>query len=362
MNPPDPRSLLFLSCDIVGSTKYKQQGTLWQSTFLSFYREFPQMLGERTRQEGYEPGFQLWKPIGDELIFTTRVEDEFHVFSAIRIWLEAMRAYEDNVLAEVSLATKGGAFIATFPGPDSESSIPRDPTTEKSDKGVVELNDEALASRSDAYLFDYFGPSIDTGFRIISACTQRYFTLSMEVTWALARCAVDAGADTSRFPLDDLRLLETRELKGVWDEREYPLFALDRHHTDLVNVALARLRDPSVRPIDVVNLCKECSAKPNWPSGLYLPKSGSNEFKLVPEDSLDRLRSNSMEGAETIPPTDLGTDPLEKDAPLEAPGQGLPSPDASVVDGMANDPDAGPWSTSPDSRYSPRPENRLQTE
>lgn len=334
MNPPEARSLLFLSCDIVGSTKYKQQTKIWQATFLSFYRNFPQMLGDLTREAGYEAGFELWKPVGDELIFTTHVRSEHDVHAAVRVWLKTMNKYEKDSLREVALATKGGAFIATFPGPDSESSIPRDPTIETSDAGVVELNDAALAARNDQYLYDYFGPSIDTGFRVFSACTQRYFTLSIEVTRALAQCAVDAGADESTYPLNDLRLLDTRELKGVWDGREYPLFAFDRQHTDLVNIALAKLQDRTVKPIDVVNLCKACTANDNWPSRLYLPDSEHGEFTRPPDDSLDELRSNSMEGAETVP-DDIGTEPLEAEPPMpppiDPPADGDESPAASAM-------------------------------
>jgi hypothetical protein len=314
-----PKSLLFLSCDIVGSTAFKQrEGTLWQKTFLSFYREFPQILGDLTNERSYAPGFELWKPVGDELIFTSLVRREQEIYDAVRIWLEAMRSYENNVLNDVPLATKGGAFVATFPGPDSRSSIPRDPLLETSDKGVVELNDEALASKSNDYLFDFFGPSIDTGFRVISACSQRYFTLAVEVAWAIAQCAVDVGLSQTR-PTDDILLLDTMPFKGVWDGREYPVFAVDRDHQDLVNRALARIRGNTLLPLDIANLCKECSAKDNWPSALYLPESQHSDFKVEPVDSLDGLRSNSMDGAESMPSDDVGTENLSDDAPL---GQG----------------------------------------
>ena len=172
MTAADARSLLFLSCDIVGSTRFKQSMALWQKTFLTFYREFPQVLGDLTAEANFEPDFMLWKPVGDELIFTVHVRDEAEIFHAVRLWLEAMDKYERESLEDTPLATKGGAFIATFPGPDSESSIPRNPTIETSDKGVFELNAEALASRSDDYMYDYFGPSIDTGFRVFSACDK----------------------------------------------------------------------------------------------------------------------------------------------------------------------------------------------
>ena len=321
MTVPEARSLLFLSCDIVGSTHYKQTSHLWQSTFLSFYREFPQVLGELAARSDFEPTFQLWKPVGDELIFTVHVLDETQIYEAVRLWVAAMDLYETDSLGDTPLLTKGGAFIATFPGPDSESSIPHNPETEISDKGVVELNAEALATRSSDYLYDFFGPSIDTGFRVIGACDNRFFTLSLEVAWALGQCASDAGVDTTRFSLKDLRLLGTRVFKGVWRERAYPLFAIDRHQADLVNVALAEIENSDLDAHKVVNLCRECSKAANWPSKLYLPNSRHAEFWEVPSDSLADLRSNSMEGAESLP-ADVNaeaTEELESDPPLPDP-------------------------------------------
>lgn len=320
MTADDARSLLFLSCDIVGSTRYKQSMGLWQKTFLTFYREFPQVLGDLTAKAGFEPEFTLWKPVGDELIFTVHVRNEEEIFHAVRLWVAAMDKYEADSLEDTPLATKGGAFIATFPGPDSESSIPRNPTIETSDKGVFELNAEALATRSGDYMYDYFGPSIDTGFRVFSACDNRYFTLSVEVAWALAQCAADAGVDSEKFPLPHLRLRDTLVFKGVWNGRAYPLFALDRHQSDLINKALAAIEGTDLDPNKVVELCRQCSKDPAWPSKLYLPNSDHPIFRAAPVDTLEELASNSMDGAETLPATSTtaGED-LEEDPPLPEP-------------------------------------------
>lgn len=326
MTTDQARSLLFLSCDIVGSTRFKQSSTLslWQKTFLTFYREFPQVLGDLTTEAKFEPEFKLWKPVGDELIFTVHVRNEAETFHAVRLWVAAMDKYESDVLEDTPLATKGGAFIATFPGPDSESSIPRNPITETSDKGVVELNAEALGVRGtpagDAYMYDYFGPSIDTGFRIFGACDNRYFTLSVEVAWALAQCAADAGVDSEKFPLPHLRFLGAQVFKGVWDGRAYPLFALDRHQGDLINRALAALENNDLDPNKVVELCRQCSKDPTWPSKLYLPGSEHAIFCIEPFDPLRELASNSMDGAETLPSSSAGLDEeLEKNPPLPEP-------------------------------------------
>lgn len=321
----DPRSLLFLSCDITGSTAYKQQaGSQWQRTFLSFYREFPQQLGEKVADAGSPVEFTLWKAIGDELIFTCHVRNEPDVFNAVRIWLQAMDGYEESTLREHRLGTKGGAFLATFPGPDSECSIPRNPSSETSDKGIVALNREALEAHDmDAYQYDYFGPSIDTGFRVVNRSSARHFTLAVEVAWAMQRCQHDAkdngAADPLHKDLGDICLLGSFDLKGVWRGRPYPLFALDRQIADPVHEALRAL-DGTTCDLDAVGAaCAACCGSDGWPSAIYLPESNFPPFKNVPTDPLEAQLDNEMEGAEEPPPgEDAGseTGELTDEAPV----------------------------------------------
>ena len=292
-------SLLYLSCDLVGSTRHKQaKNEYWPKTFLSFYREFPQALAGEIKAADSALEFKLWKAVGDELIFTCVVRHEAHVIAAIRIWIAAMTEYERGTLADEGMSTKGGAFIATFPGPDSQVSIPLDPTNETSDKGVVELNDEALANYDPAvYLYDYLGPSIDTGFRVIGECNPRYFTLSVEAAWALCR-----GASYEGLPdLPDLRVLAPKELKGVWGGRPYPIIVIDRHFEDGVNQAIESLNGGKQSFHDIEVLCSSCSSSAGWPSAIYLPDSDFPQFRVEPADSLGMLRTNAMEGSETIP-------------------------------------------------------------
>lgn len=293
------KSKLFVSCDLVGSTQFKQSRPGWQKVFLSFYREFPQFvaranLAAHGDDDGEPLAFHLWKAVGDELIFEVHVRAEKDVGAAIRVWLQAMRAYEQESLAEFGLALKGGAFIATFPGPDSESTIPRDPSYEDSDDPVVVLNEDALRGRRahTKYLYDYFGPSIDTGFRVFGLSSRRYFTLSVEAAWALASAAYAATGDksgTDTHHVVDVVLHGTHTLKGVWAGREYPVFAIDRDHGDAVNVALAKLRAEEMTAHKIIEVCHACHADPGWPSKLYLPASGNKAFWVVPEDAIKPL-------------------------------------------------------------------------
>lgn len=320
----EPHSLLFLSCDLVGSTSFKQSEINWQATFLSFYRQFPQSLAKLVDPE-HGLSFDLWKPIGDELIFTVRVQHERDILRAVRTWLLALDEYEQGALSKVSgkLATKGGAFVATFPGPDSEATVPRNLEVERSDQDVVQLNRQALRGprKHTKYVYDYFGPSIDTGFRILGACSRRFFSLSVEVAWAMQRAARDENVR-----LEDLVWHDGRSLKGVWGGREYPVFALDREYADPVNRALRSFHAAELSPDKVEEVCRACYASPGWPSALYLSSSGFEPFKRQPVDPLE-----ADEVVDTGGPTLRG---LEQRVELTSEGQALPQdppmPDRAV--------------------------------
>ncbi|TFC92880.1 hypothetical protein [Cryobacterium sp. TMT4-31] len=313
---------------MVGSTHFKQTKPGWQKVFLSFYREFPQFVNDAERQQSAQDGlsteFHLWKAIGDELIFEVEVRDEQAVGRAVRIWLDAVKKYEDQVLEDANLALKGGAFIATFPGPDSESTIPRKPGTEASDAAVVVLNDKALKGRrSDtAFMYDYFGPSIDTGFRINGLASRRYFTVSIEVAWAMALAAHHADASKAGSSLQtiaDFVFRGAHVLKGVWQSREYPVFAVDREHHDSVNIAMGKLNGKPLEAMGIIDVCRACSADQHWPFALYLPDSSQESFRAEPIDAMGALRQVelSLEGAESqVPQNEPGTSLEASSAPL----------------------------------------------
>lgn len=340
----DHRSELFLSCDLVGSTAFKQRQAArqqaggrtdekepsWQQVFIEFYRDFPRALSEvrsahlatlSRHSLKHEPEFVLWKPIGDELVFTVRVLDEDTVYVAVRIWLEAMRKWERDRLSTLGMGTKGGAFIATFPGPDRDVAVPRQATGFQSTRGVVAANDDACTDsplNHAEYLFDYFGPSIDTGFRIFSKATQRRFPISVEVAWALWVAALLRRKDGYWSP-EDIDYVGGHEFKGVWGGRDYPLFAIDRHHGDPVNVATKTIDGPKVTVDDAIELCRACIEDPAWPSKIYLPKANTPAMRSKPVDPLaDLVVDNQMDGLEEAPAdTGGGSVDVPANAPLQ---------------------------------------------
>ena len=305
-------SILFLSCDLVGSTRYKElEPTSWAHAFLLFYRQFPQALAEARLEAGHAVEFQLWKAIGDELIFTCLVRHECDVANAIEIWLRAMHEYENQTLARSNLSTKGGAFIATFPGPDSRVSVPFRPETEISDADVIELNEIAWTQTEPGqYLYDYLGPSVDTGFQLLKEADRRFFVLSVEVVWAIGRNAIHEG--TPQVP--QLVTKEPKVLKGIWGGRPYPVCGTGTTTTTLM--ALCALSRTLRRLSQIDMLCKACSESEGWHTRAYLPESSfalSNTF-------LKTLRSPSSNGAETR------SAPAAPRPDRRSPRSGTPSP------------------------------------
>ena len=313
-------SQLFLSCDLTGSTNFKQRRDLaepWQKVFLQFYREFPQRVAmTQVALETQNLDFALWKPVGDELIYSCPVSSETDVYRAVRTWTKAMLDYEKFHLDDTQMGTKGGAFIATFPGPDSRSSVPRRPDQEESDDDVINLNRQAHKRYAPSkYLYDYFGPSIDTGFRVLSRCTPRHFTLSVEVALAMLGVVLAPGSGHDAEMVQDFLLLEFVELKGVWGGKRYPIVAIDTRHDDPVNRAYAKFEQRG-QPSDILALCEACYRTDNWPSKLYLPGSGNKLLATPPEDPLSGHVATTSVGAEVL--ADELDDPkaLDEDAPL----------------------------------------------
>lgn len=320
-------SKVFLSCDLTGSTAFKQRGDYspnapWQKALLQFYREFPQTLGQiqasQNADEGKTLEFILWKAVGDELIFTCDVKKESDIHWAIQIWLKTMTKYKDDSLSDAQLGVgsgprlgvKGGAFIATFPGPDSQSSIPRRPDVEESGGDVVSLNAQAV-SKSEAernyssYLYDYFGPSIDTGFRVFSKCSSRYFTLSMEIAYALLE--VDSATNKKEIKIENIVLLSDEALKGVWGNRSYPLFALDLEYNSPVNQAWSDLQRNSFSSDHAAmrELCKVFYNEQDWPCRIYLPDSSQEGyFTTKPKDPLEHYNPETASVEEGDIPLD----------------------------------------------------------
>ena len=124
---------LFLSVDMVGSTQFKARFTGkgsagWLETFRAFFTNFPLMLAGQLAFEFLEeddtPAVDVWKVMGDEVIFVAQPSSAEEMTSILRALLRTMKLYEANHFELLPLRLKGTAWLADFAEHNIELDIP----------------------------------------------------------------------------------------------------------------------------------------------------------------------------------------------------------------------------------------------
>lgn len=150
-----------------------------------------------------ESELELWKAIGDELVFVAdirNIEDVPLLVAGFRNatngWNKQNEEYESR-----GVTVKAAAWLAGFPVMNSV--IPGDSVTS----------------------LDFLGTSMDIGFRLCGFATPRRFVLSIDLAYVLAVLG-DSLTNWCRF-------LDKLPLKGVLKNRPYPVFWLDCFSEDI---------------------------------------------------------------------------------------------------------------------------------
>jgi hypothetical protein len=195
---------LFLSVDMAGSTQFKarfSENGNWLETFRTFFTNFPLMLagqiGFAFLDEGETPSVEVWKVMGDEVIFVATPANPEALVSMLLALIRTMNAYEERYLEDLPLRLKGTAWLAEFGERNIELEIP-------------ELSEGATSKA-----IDFLGPDLDLGFRVSKFARPACLTLSFDVA-DLVIGAENAGEIS-------LHLIGAEELKGVMFGRPYPI-------------------------------------------------------------------------------------------------------------------------------------------
>ncbi|TAJ73443.1 MAG: hypothetical protein EPO51_05450 [Phenylobacterium sp.] len=196
---------LFLSVDMVGSTEFKARFTGqgsegWLGIFQTFFTSFPLMaagqVGLEFLDDDRTPAIDVWKVMGDEVVFVTTPSSAEELTSILIALLRTMQLYEERHFQQLPLRLKGTAWLAGFDGQNIEIEIPE------------------LSSGAGAHL-DFIGPDIDLGFRISKFARPGSLVISLDVLETVlgARNAARAA----------LYLMGKEPLKGVMFGRPYPI-------------------------------------------------------------------------------------------------------------------------------------------
>lgn len=214
----EDEAMLFFSFDIVNSSIYKEvNGYKWAYVIehiISKLRE--------TVQSAFLGKAEVWRILGDEVIFIVRLTDIEQIYSYVanvytilqesiagilngnffialagldEIEIEAMR--RQNVLS-----LKGAAWIARV----SRGEI----KTERFVENIYYEYD--LGERRK--IFEFLGNDIDAGFRIAKQTCNRRLVISFELAYLLAK---------RTECLELIHIITYKELKGIWGNSLYPI-------------------------------------------------------------------------------------------------------------------------------------------
>lgn len=197
---------LFLSTDLVGSTRYKaalgyREDTPWPDVFKRFFTNYPILLTGRAALEFEDedalPPLEVWKVMGDEVIFMAKPSSAEHVVLIIRALFNAMTDYERDYFDDLPLRLKSTAWQALFPRPNIEIEIPE------------------LGERGGVGQIDFIGPDIDLGFRVAKFARPSMVAVSLDLAETLLTAA--------NVDLIEFHLAGREPLKGVFNEWPYPI-------------------------------------------------------------------------------------------------------------------------------------------
>lgn len=319
-----PHLRLFLSADIVGSTAFKQNASAleaqeqlddngdvkgpafpsWFTVVLQFYQQAEQTFamqwqGMKAQAEGQADGAdffgdppELWKTIGDEVLFTKRVDHPWQAVVCLHAWaatLDELRKF----LSQNKLNVKSTAWLADFPLRNNEIVLRKVTTSslEDADDTYILNNQNGLREYydvgSNGYIRDFIGPSIDTGFRITGFASIRKLALSVELTFLLSCEQMRAQNDPKLYaqgnyvlPSFTVKYEGRQQLKGVLNGSGYPVFWIDLDPNNPLSLAEDIVtNNPKPTTLDIFNLSKAfIEAHPLFLSKPYMSGCSYQEY------------------------------------------------------------------------------------
>jgi hypothetical protein len=195
---------LLLSVDIVGSAAFKasatqQEGTpSWVRAFEAFYDQVPRMLQEQRQglADALAPNLQLWKAIGDQLVFLARPQHPDQLEAECLAFLRGLRRSNQVMRERWGFCLHG--VVWGFPEGGANVSF--------------RFSQPQLSGGAG---FDLIGPDVDLGFRLVSFAPDGDVLAPLELRrlLPLKRLRLDLIGEASLkgIPLDPYPLLLLQE-------------------------------------------------------------------------------------------------------------------------------------------------------
>lgn len=304
-----PKLRLFMSVDLVGSTRFKQtegNHSVWLTVVTSFYREFDRLLRDAWGhcasnfdradfRTGEAPHF--WKANGDELLYAKVLSHHSEALATLHVFIAAVREYRRNLKAKwPRLSLKATAWLAGFPvinsevivaAPGASVAMPggTDPLFENMSLVDNWYRAKKKGKQGGYGLLDFVGPSIDIGFRLTAHSTEQRMAISVDLALLLAH----AQFSLIKKDYSPLKIIYSggAVLKGVLEERPYPWFWIDAREDNECNELESRLFTSEVHRIK--EYCEDFLGHSTHPAIVrpYIISADESTFHIIPDNHED---------------------------------------------------------------------------
>lgn len=212
--------LLFFSFDIVNSSLFKN------SNYYGWSMVIDHILSSiRNYVKSKIKSAELWRILGDEVIFIVKISDIDVLFEYIEIIYDILTSFctriengtlinseddtTDLVKIQDALSLQATAWIANV----------ADKKALKNNRKLIKCIDnvfEEIVEKPDYKFYEFIGVDIDTGFRLSKETRAGRLVLNFELAYLMA--LKKDGAYAKR-----LNILTYKKLKGVWNNMSYPI-------------------------------------------------------------------------------------------------------------------------------------------
>jgi len=192
--------ILLLSVDIVSSAEFKANRVSrgeradWVMAFESFYEQIPLILEQERKHQQLSGDLDLWKSIGDQLVFLMRPGSAAQLEAECLSFLRGLRTASERMSQRWGFALHGVAWAFVEGGENVTFRFHR-------------------AQLGEGIGFDLIGPDVDLGFRLVSLAPTGTVLAPLSL-WSLI--------PQSRIAL---QLIGESELKGI-NLTPYPLLQM----------------------------------------------------------------------------------------------------------------------------------------
>ncbi|UJB23913.1 hypothetical protein FGY92_09940 [Staphylococcus hominis] len=220
---------VFVSFDLVDSTRYKSIETDWSILIQKFYEGTYHYVKSEVNEN-----FKVWKYIGDEILLFLKINniDELieippNLYKVMNIVQSVLEDSFPNSKGLIYL--KGTVFIAKV-----------DEIKEYNNKNrnyIIKTQANDFSSNSKLVIRDFLGPDIDLGFRLTKHSYKNQLVVSLEMVYLIEQYISKSNSYKSDLN-DNFRVMKLITLKGIWHNRKYPIiwFKPEKENWELKNL------------------------------------------------------------------------------------------------------------------------------